>query len=49
MKSYGRVYEGVEVKKVNKNAKIFFMCVRDEKFWNIEPNKTNSSLKTLNK
>ena len=33
---------------VNGNAKSFFVCVWDEKSWNIEPNETNSSLKTLN-
>ena len=33
---------------MNGNAKSSFVCVRDEKSWNIEPNKTNSSLKTLN-
>ena len=29
-------------------CKEFFVCVGDEKSWNIEPNETNSSLKTLN-
>ena len=48
MKGYGCVYKGVEVKRVNGNAKRFFVCVGDEKFWNIKPNETNSSLKTLN-
>ena len=33
---------------VNGNAKSF-LCVREEKSWNIEPNETNSSLKSLNK
>ena len=30
-------------------CKEFFVCEREEKSWNIEPNETNSSLKTLNK
>ena len=41
------VYKRVEVKMMNENAKSF-LCVKDEKSWNIEPNKKNSSLKTLN-
>ena len=48
MKGYGCVYKGVEVKRVNGNAKRFFVCVRDQKFCNIKPNETNSNLKTLN-
>ena len=42
------VYKGVELKMVNENAKSF-VCVREMKVLNIEPNETNSSLKTLNK
>ena len=42
------VYKAVEVKWVNGNAKSF-LCMREEKFWNIEPNETNNSLKKLNK
>ena len=42
------VYKGAKVKRVNGNAKSF-VCERDEKSWNIESNKTNNSLETLNK
>ena len=28
-------------------CKEFFVCVGDEKSWNIEPNETNSSFETL--
>ena len=43
------VYKWVEVKKGKRKCKELFVCVRDKKFWNIEPNETNSSLKKLNK
>ena len=43
------VYKGAEVKSVNGNAKSFFVYEREEKSWNIKPNETNSSFKTLNK
>ena len=33
---------------MNRNAKSFFVCVRDERSWNIKSNKINSNLKTLN-
>ena len=42
------IYKGLEMKRVNENVNNF-LCMREEKSWNIEPNKTNSSLKTLNK
>ena len=42
------VYKGVKVKMMNRNAKSFFVCVRDERSWNIKSNKINSNLKTLN-
>ena len=41
------VYKGVEVKMANGNSKSFFVCEREEKSWNIEPNETNNSLETL--
>ena len=37
------------MKSVNGNAKSFFVYEREEKSWNIKPNETNSSFKTLNK
>ena len=37
------------MKGVNGNAKSFFVGERVENSWNIEPNETNNSLKTLNK
>ena len=40
------VYKWVEVKMVNGNGKRF-LCEREEKSWNIEPNETNSSFETL--
>ena len=42
------VYKGTKVKRMNENEKSF-VCVRDEKSWNFEPNKTKNSLETLNK
>ena len=41
------VYKGVKVKRMNENANSF-LCVRDRRSWNIEPNEINSSLKILN-
>ena len=33
---------------MSENAE-FFVCVRDGRSWNIEPNEINGSFKTLNK
>ena len=38
----------IRSEKGERKCKEFLVCERDEKSWNIEPNETNSSLKTLN-